>query len=1423
MISTPVLLDTGMLVGAAFPAQSYLAPYAPNSYVTVQATPTWWLNDTNAIPGGSSTPKAAVPITGVNSQLLPFRWFTSSDYNPLTSGTSSGPAEIAIPFVKQVVYDDDLNQDAASLTVQVFNQNATFASYGGSAYAAPSLSSSPPSQPQVLGDPGFFSFLYGGIDPLTSAAQAKLWGRTAKGAAAGGWTNVLREGALLRWYFGYGGVDLSWADAFTAGNVMLKGLWLVDLVSIESNGGYLTLTCRCAGGKLLLDQILCPPLVPQDFYTSSGIVFYPPQYNTYDAQKGYGAPGETIPIDPITTILNKDGIWKSVIDAAVAVDGQGYMLCGSNGRTFGYSDTVFEYGGVPQSGESDAISLLAPIAGMDLTSSGNGYWICDQIGTIYNFGDAVNYTNAGITNSATPDGQGFFNALPGSYWAPGAGAPNPAGLTVESGVTNPIVAFRRSATGSGYYMLAQDGTVTVFGDAVQYGPGGAGAVKMAVPPQGGGYWILSCVVAGTAAAPTYTNSVVGWGSCSNLGAPSTGAAAAIESTTQGTGYWIVSNSNPNGSGVSTITAYGNAPEYSVSGSDEGALFQNETLNAPCSTIRVLPDGTGFYVVGMDGGVFSFGSANYFGSMPKKYWLWIPSNYVSWFNTDPGGIYIPIPVTTPTATNPPANATLVLSSSQSTENGQIYADPVLLAPDYCVDEKTEALTRRGWLKYDQIHEGDEVLGVDPETGKGAWHKVNSVFRGYRENHPMVRMKGVSFDALTTRDHRWIVWRGDSKERYYWTTSDSIQSRDHIPLVVPTDHLPTKSVYDDAFVELVAWHWTEGWWTNNGGAALAQSQSRNPENVKSIMECLEVAYGPSGNMKGIAKNDPDRPWWSLSIRGNEDTINKYKYQPELVVFNLSKRIGDDLRIVYQDVKDKVVSVEFLLGLTEDQLALFISKSLLADGTCNKDRRRRLMHHYNLGDKTEVMTQTSLERIRMWEIACVLAGLPVGTHLRHSKDVDGVTKEYWSTTLYRHDYVAPIRTAVSSDFATVDEEMYTGMIWCPETELGNFVARRDGSQSQTGVDRRYQKTRMPMAGSIFLTSNSQVVRTIWSWAGGYLPESSTGGGPFTGSTGATYTNPSNPAIPTLLGQIFDSGAYDALGQIDSTTFDKVPCKQAINAMRDAIGYITRFRDDGGLVFTAPNIFIAGNNFYEGYSQPAYNSPYTGTDYFQTNYVPLFGEGGILPFQDFTLNSTDAPLRSQILVSPVDPYIYEGSPPMPNLTDAPPGLSNTVTNLIAPTVALDVLHGIVKVAMIGVPLNVPVSIGDQNLMAEFQYIQTWLATRTGTLIAPFHPGITIDSQIQIQDRVTGETSIHYVTAISVTHNLDQGDCLATYTTQWMGNIGDNGWAVGGTITDTSYNSDGGLNTPNITLPISAALTQAVTAWKNANTNLANLALSFS
>ena len=708
MISTPVLLDTGMLVGAAFPAQSYLAPYAPNSYVTVQATPTWWLNDTNAIPGGSSTPKAAVPITGVNSQLLPFRWFTSSDYNPLTSGTSSGPAEIAIPFVKQVVYDDDLNQDAASLTIQVFNQNATFASYGGSAYAAPSLSSSPPSQPQVLGDPGFFSFLYGGIDPLTSAAQAKLWGRTAKGAAAGGWTNVLREGALLRWYFGYGGVDLSWADAFTAGNVMLKGLWLVDLVSIESNGGYLTLTCRCAGGKLLLDQILCPPLVPQDFYTSSGIVFYPPQYNTYDAQKGYGAPGETVPIDPITTILNKDGIWKSVIDAAVAVDGQGYMLCGSNGRTFGYSDTVFEYGGVPQSGESDAISLLAPIAGMDLTSSGNGYWICDQIGTIYNFGDATNYTNAGITNSPTPDGQGFFNALPGSYWAPGAGAPNPAGLTVESGVTNPIVAFRRSATGGGYYMLAQDGTVTVFGDAVQYGPGGAGAVKMAVPPQGGGYWILSCVVAGTAAAPTYTNSVVGWGSCSNLGAPSTGAAAAIESTIQGTGYWIVSNSNPNGSGVSTITAYGNAPEYSVSGSDEGALFQNETLNAPCSTIRVLPDGTGFYVIGMDGGVFSFGSANYFGSMPKKYWLWIPSNYVSWFNTDPGGIYIPIPVTTPTATNPPANATLVLSPSQSTENGQIYADPVLLAPDYSQVVRTIWAWAGGYLP-------ESSTGGGPFTG------------------------------------------------------------------------------------------------------------------------------------------------------------------------------------------------------------------------------------------------------------------------------------------------------------------------------------------------------------------------------------------------------------------------------------------------------------------------------------------------------------------------------------------------------------------------------------------------------------------------------------------------------------------------------------------------------------------------------------
>ena len=42
-----------------------------------------------------------------------------------------------------------------------------------------------------------------------------------------------------------------------------------------------------------------------------------------------------------------------------------------------------------------------------------------------------------------------------------------------------------------------------------------------------------------------------------------------------------------------------------------------------------------------------------------------------------------------------------------------------------------LTRRGWLKHDEVRVGDETVGYNPETGYSEWTPITAVL------HPGVR--------------------------------------------------------------------------------------------------------------------------------------------------------------------------------------------------------------------------------------------------------------------------------------------------------------------------------------------------------------------------------------------------------------------------------------------------------------------------------------------------------------------------------------------------------------------------------------------------------------------------------------------------------------------------------------------------------------
>ncbi|MGQ0823729.1 MAG: Calx-beta domain-containing protein [Actinomycetota bacterium] len=155
----------------------------------------------------------------------------------------------------------------------------------------------------------------------------------------------------------------------------------------------------------------------------------------------------------------------------------------------------------------------------------------------------------------------------------------------------------------GYWMLEADGTVYAFGDADYYGDasrdsGSAAAVDIEPSATGSGYLLLDN--AGTVRpygnATTHTPT-------RPLGAnlPADEDATAISTTPNGGGYRIFTSKG-------RVATYGNATYH---GDMSGIA-----LNGPVSDAIPTPSGDGYYMIGSDGGVFAFGDAAFRGSLAQ---------------------------------------------------------------------------------------------------------------------------------------------------------------------------------------------------------------------------------------------------------------------------------------------------------------------------------------------------------------------------------------------------------------------------------------------------------------------------------------------------------------------------------------------------------------------------------------------------------------------------------------------------------------------------------------------------------------------------------------------------------------------------------------------------------------------------------------
>lgn len=188
---------------------------------------------------GDRRPMARVTLQRLSVQIQ------KVDSARLFASALFGQADIPreMPNVKSVEWDRSIGSDVASCTVVFYN--TTPLKLGD--------------HPVPAGDfdlPGYYTYSYG----------ATSWSTSHWGTVANKWQDYLVPDRLLRTYEGYG-FDRPPVPPEKDSHLVQTGVWMIDDVEYSTDG-LITVTCRDVG-RLLLDHLIFPPVIPLDRYPMS--------------------------------------------------------------------------------------------------------------------------------------------------------------------------------------------------------------------------------------------------------------------------------------------------------------------------------------------------------------------------------------------------------------------------------------------------------------------------------------------------------------------------------------------------------------------------------------------------------------------------------------------------------------------------------------------------------------------------------------------------------------------------------------------------------------------------------------------------------------------------------------------------------------------------------------------------------------------------------------------------------------------------------------------------------------------------------------------------------------------------------------------------------------------------------------------------
>lgn len=336
---------------------------------------------------------------------------------------------------------------------------------------------------------------------------------------------------------------------------------------------------------------------------------------------------------------------------------------------------------------------------------------------------------------------------------------------------------------------------------------------------------------------------------------------------------------------------------------------------------------------------------------------------------------------------------------------------------CLLPSSQALSKtKGWVNYEDLKVGDEILAFNRDIGESEWQKVERV-NVFDYDGDMIRLKTKHLDVLSTPDHRWVVTKPNKISKLNKTevlTSDELYNSDKpyaIPIRAPHNN-QVKARYSDVYVAFLGWYLTDGYLKNGNIVRICQSNTANPHKVDiidSIMEELGVEF---------SRREKNQVIWEIR-------------DPEFV-YKLNRL-----------VPERKLNMKLLTRLTNPQLSILLENMRLGEG----------WSIWATGDKTQG------ELLQALVVLCNNTSSMY--ELSHEGDLSYFKDK--KPSKYGQEFVRATKTSYGVKFSNfrksvntkntynsennLTKEKYVGKVWCPTVKSGAFFTR------VIGEDKRYR----------------------------------------------------------------------------------------------------------------------------------------------------------------------------------------------------------------------------------------------------------------------------------------------------------------------------------------------------------------------------------